>query len=68
MRRPLPGVWRPSPEQPAFHGRRELVSVRHDFADRAAADAFFGSAELQQGMTEAGVDTATVQIHLAERA
>jgi quinol monooxygenase YgiN len=45
-----------------------LVIVRHDFADRAAADSFFGSPELRQGMTEAGVDTATLQIHLTDPA
>ena len=43
-----------------------LVIVRHDFADREAADAFFGSAELKQGMSQAGVDTATIQIHLTD--
>lgn len=45
-----------------------LVIVRHDFADRAAAEAFFGSAELEQGMAEAGVDASTVQIHLTDPA
>lgn len=46
----------------------ELVIVRHDFADRAAADAFFSSTELEQAMGEAGVDPSSVQIHVAERA
>jgi quinol monooxygenase YgiN len=45
-----------------------LVIVRHDFADRAAAQAFFASPELQQGMAEAGVDASTLQIHLTEPA
>ena len=45
-----------------------LVIVRHDFADRAAADAFFGGAELKQAMTQAGVDVSTLQIHLADPA
>lgn len=45
-----------------------LVIVRHDFADRAAADSFFGSAELEQGMAEAGVDVSTLQLHLTEPA
>ena len=43
-----------------------LVIVRHDFTDRAAAESFFASAELEQGMTEAGVDPSTVQIHLTD--
>lgn len=42
-----------------------LVIVRHDFANRAAADAFFGGAELKQAMTQAGVDVSTLQIHFA---
>jgi quinol monooxygenase YgiN len=45
-----------------------LVIVRHDFADRAAAQAFFAAPELQQGMAEAGVDTSTLQIHLTDPA
>jgi quinol monooxygenase YgiN len=45
-----------------------LVIVRHDFTDRAAAEAFFASPELKQGMTEAGVDTSSLQIHLADPA
>lgn len=45
-----------------------LVIVRHDFADRAAADAFFASSELKQGMAEAGVDTATLELHLTDLA
>lgn len=45
-----------------------LVIVRHDFADRAAADAFFASPELQQGMAEAGVDTSTLQLHFTDEA
>jgi quinol monooxygenase YgiN len=45
-----------------------LVIVRHDFADRAAADSFFASGELKQGMAEAGVDTSTLQIYLADPA
>jgi quinol monooxygenase YgiN len=45
-----------------------LVIVRHDFSDRAAAEAFFASPELKQGMAEAGVDTATLQVHLTEPA
>ena len=44
-----------------------LVIVRHDFADRASADAFFGSAELKQAMGDAGVDASSVQIHFADR-
>jgi len=46
----------------------DFVIVRHDFANRAAADAFFGGAELKQAMTEAGVDVSTLQIHLADPA
>lgn len=45
-----------------------LVIVRHDFSDRAAADAFFSSTELQQAMGEAGVDPSSVQIHFADKA
>ena len=45
-----------------------LVIVRHDFADRAAAAAFFGGAELKQAMTQAGVDVSTLQIHLTDPA
>jgi quinol monooxygenase YgiN len=45
-----------------------LVIVRHDFTDRAAAQTFFNSPELKQGMTEAGVDTSTLQIHLTDPA
>ena len=45
-----------------------LVIVRHDFADRAAADGFFGGAELKQAMTQAGVDVSTLQIHLTDPA
>jgi quinol monooxygenase YgiN len=45
-----------------------FVIVRHDFVDRAAADSFFASPEVKQGMAEAGVDTSTLQIHLAEPA
>ena len=45
-----------------------LVIVRHDFTDRAAADEFFGGAELKQAMTEAGVDVSTLQIHLTDPA
>ncbi len=45
-----------------------LVIVRHDFADRAAAQTFFASPELEQGMAEAGVDTSTLQIHLTDPA
>jgi hypothetical protein len=43
-----------------------LVIVRHDFADRPAAESFFASAELKQGLTEAGVDPSTLQIHFAD--
>jgi quinol monooxygenase YgiN len=43
-----------------------LLIIRHDFADRAAADSFFASPELEQGMTEAGVDPSTLQIHLTD--
>lgn len=46
----------------------DFVIVRHDFANRAAADAFFGGAELRQAMTEAGVDVSTLQIHIADPA
>jgi quinol monooxygenase YgiN len=45
-----------------------LVIVRHDFTERAAADAFFASPELEQGMVEAGVDVSTLQIHLTDPA
>ncbi len=45
-----------------------LVIVRHDFTDRAAADSFFASPELKQGMMDAGVDASTVQIHLTDTA
>jgi quinol monooxygenase YgiN len=45
-----------------------LVIVRHDFADRAAAESFFASPELTQGMREAGVDVSTLQIHFTEPA
>lgn len=45
-----------------------FVIVRHDFTDRAAAEAFFASPELEQGMAEAGVDTSTLQIHFTESA
>jgi hypothetical protein len=44
------------------------VIVRHDFTDRAAAQTFFNSPELKQGMTKAGVDTSTLQIHLTDPA
>jgi quinol monooxygenase YgiN len=43
-----------------------LVIIRHDFLDRAAADSFFASPELRQGMAEAGVDTSTLQIHMTD--
>jgi quinol monooxygenase YgiN len=43
-----------------------LVVVRHDFTDRAAADSFFASPELKQGMAAAGVDVSTLQIHLTD--
>jgi quinol monooxygenase YgiN len=43
-----------------------LVIVRHDFTDRPAAESFFASAELKQGMEAAGVDTATIQVHFAD--
>ncbi len=46
----------------------DFVIVRHDFASRAAADAFFGGADLKQAMTEAGVDVSTLQIHIADPA
>jgi quinol monooxygenase YgiN len=46
----------------------KLVIVRHDFTDRAAADSFFASTALAQGMAEAGVDVSTVQIHLTDPA
>jgi quinol monooxygenase YgiN len=42
-----------------------LVIVRHDFSDRAAADAFFANTELKQAMVAGGVDIPTLQIHLA---
>jgi quinol monooxygenase YgiN len=45
-----------------------LVIVRHDFTDRASADAFFASPELKQGMAAAGVDLSTFQLHLTEPA
>jgi quinol monooxygenase YgiN len=45
-----------------------LVVVRHDFTDRSAAEGFFASPELAQGMEEAGVDPATLQIHFADPA
>jgi quinol monooxygenase YgiN len=45
-----------------------LVIVQHDFADRAAAESFFASPELKQGMVDAGVDTSTLQIHLTDPA
>jgi len=45
-----------------------FVIVRHDFANRADADTFFGGAELQKAMTQAGVDVSTLQIHLADPA
>jgi len=45
-----------------------LIVIRHDFTDRAAADSFFGSAELKQGMTEAGVDVSTLQVHFTDPA
>jgi quinol monooxygenase YgiN len=43
-----------------------LVIVRHDFTDRTAAEAFFASPQLKQGMADAGVDTSTLQIHLTD--
>ena len=45
-----------------------LVIVRHDFTNRAAADSFFSSPELKQGMAEAGVDVSSVQVHLTDPA
>jgi quinol monooxygenase YgiN len=45
-----------------------LIIVRHDFGDRAAADSFFGSPELKQGMEEAGVDTSSLQVYLTDQA
>jgi quinol monooxygenase YgiN len=45
-----------------------LVVVRHDFADRAAADSFFGSADLKHGMTDAGVDVSSLQVHFTDPA
>jgi quinol monooxygenase YgiN len=45
-----------------------LVIVRHDFTDRAAADSFFSSPDLEQGMADAGVDVSTLQIHLTDPA
>jgi quinol monooxygenase YgiN len=45
-----------------------LVIVRHDFSDRTAAEAFFSSPQLKQGMAEAGVDASTLQIHLTDPA
>lgn len=45
-----------------------LIIVRHDFADRSAADAFFASPELEQGMAKAGVDTSTLQVHFTDPA
>ncbi|MBM2822264.1 MAG: hypothetical protein HW413_1010 [Thermoleophilia bacterium] len=44
----------------------QFVIIRHEFATRDAADAFFGGAELKQAMTDAGVDTSTLQIHIAD--
>lgn len=45
-----------------------LVIVRHDFGNRGDADAFFGSAELKQGMTEAGVDPSSLQVYFTDPA
>jgi hypothetical protein len=45
-----------------------LVIVRHDFANPAAADAFFANTELKQAMARGGVELSTLQIHLAEPA
>jgi len=52
-------VWR-SQDDP------NLVFVRHDFDDRAAADAFFSAAELKEAMGRAGVDESSLQIHFVE--
>jgi len=46
----------------------DFVIVRHDFLNRAAADAFFAGTELKHAMTEAGVDVTTLQIHIADLA
>jgi hypothetical protein len=46
----------------------KLVIVRHDFGDREAAQSFFASAELQQGMAEAGVDASSLQVYLTDPA
>lgn len=45
-----------------------LVIVRHDFTDRAAADVFFSSPDLKQGMASAGVDVSSLQVHFTNPA
>lgn len=53
-------VWR-SQDDP------NLVFIRHDFGDRAAAEAFFTGTELKETMMQAGVDASTMQIHYVEQ-
>ena len=53
-------VWR-SQDDP------NLVFVRHDFADRGAAEAFFNRADLREAMGKGGVDESSLQIHFVEQ-
>lgn len=56
-------------EQEVFRSEDDpnLVIVRHDFADRATADAFFAGAELKDAMGRAGVDESSLHIYYTER-